>query len=165
MEISNSTYFKYKWNLYYYCDNNNNWNEDSFEKIYTIENPNHFWKLYNNWNILGGITNNQFFLMRDKVLPLWEDPININGGCWAYKIHESHSSSLWEDLSMYLVLDELCLSISEEIVGISISLKKNNICLIKIWNTNSKNNSLSLINKDIIKKYGINIIYIANLTK
>ena len=51
----------------------------------------------------------------------------------------------------------------ESITGLSICLKKNNYCVIKIWNKNSKDNSLSLINESILKKWGMDIIYIAHI--
>jgi len=41
--------------------------------------------------------------------------------------------------------------------------KKNNNTVIKIWNKNSKNNSLKLINENILKKWGMDIIYIAHM--
>ena len=34
---------------------------------------------------------------------------------------------------------------------------------LKIWNKDSKNNSLNLINKNILKKWGLDIIYIAHM--
>lgn len=152
-----------EWNLYYYSDKNNNWNRDSFTKIYTCKTVIDFWRLYNNWNSLEGILNNKFFLMKNNTFPLWEDKVNINGGCWIYKIHESNAEQLWEDLSCYIVCEILCPDISNEIVGISISTKKNNICLIKIWNTISSHNSLNYINKKISEKWGLDVIYTTNL--
>jgi hypothetical protein len=80
--------------------------------------------------------------------------VNSNGGCWSFKILEENSEEFWEDLSVYLVCNKLCETISDEIVGLSICLKKNNNVVIKIWNTNSKNNSLKLINEKILKQMG-----------
>jgi L-rhamnose mutarotase len=53
--------------------------------------------------------------------------------------------------------------IPEEIVGLSICLKKNSNTVVKIWNKKSKNNSLKLINEEILKKWGMDIIYIAHM--
>jgi hypothetical protein len=41
--------------------------------------------------------------------------------------------------------------------------KENNNVVIKIWNNNSKNNSLKLINENLLKKWGTEIIYIAHI--
>ena len=101
--------------------------------------------------------------MREGITPIWEDKENINGGCWSFKIHEESAEELWEDLSLHLLCGNLCNNITEEIVGLSICLKKNNNTVIKIWNKNSKNNSLKLINENILKKWGTDIIYIAHM--
>ncbi len=120
-------------------------------------------EFYNNWDKVGGITNKHFFIMREGIVPIWEDEANINGGCWSFKLPEEQSEEFWEDLSTYLVCDKICDSIPDEIVGLSICLKKNNNVVIKIWNTNSKNNSLKLINEKILNKWGLDIIYIAHM--
>ena len=64
-----------------------------------------------------------FFLMKDNVNPIWEDENNINGGCWSFKIHSSQSQDLWDDLSTYLVTENLSLK-ANYITGLSICLKK-----------------------------------------
>jgi translation initiation factor 4E len=153
---------KYSWILWYHYDKDN-WKLSGYKHIYKIDNIINFWKLYNNFNVIGGISNKHFFLMRENITPLWEDNENINGGCWSFKVCENQADELWEDLSVYLLINKLCPTISDEIVGLSICLKKNNNVVIKIWNTNSKNNSLKLINENILKKWGTDIIYIAHI--
>jgi hypothetical protein len=154
--------FPSPWNVWYHHEKDN-WKISGYKQIYQITNTFDFWKLYNNWDKFGGVTSKRFFFMKDGVNPIWEDPININGGCWSFKIQEEQAEELWEDLSVYLVCLQLCPSISDEIVGLSICLKKNNNTVIKIWNKNSKNNSLKLINENILKKWGTDIIYIAHM--
>ena len=150
------------WNMWYHHEKDN-WKLSGYKQIYKLETASDFWKLYNNLDKLGGITHKHFFLMKDNITPIWEDPININGGCWSFKIQEDKAEELWIDLSTYLVCEQLCPSITDEIVGISICLKKNNSTIIKIWNKNSKHNSLKLINETILKKWGTDIIYIAHM--
>tara|TARA_A100001015_G_scaffold316080_1_gene429470 strand:- start:908 stop:1561 length:654 start_codon:yes stop_codon:yes gene_type:complete len=155
------SFFNSEWNLWYHSKKDN-WTIEGYEKIYKIDSIASYWKLYNNWDKLGGINNKHFFLMKKGVVPLWEDESNKYGGCWSFKISEHQSQELWNDLSKYLVLEKL-VQIEEDVVGLSVCLKKSNFSVIKIWNKNSKNNSLNLINKDILKKYGLDIIYIAHM--
>jgi hypothetical protein len=152
----------YEWNLWYHSEKDN-WKISGYKKIYEIRTVRDFWKLYNNWDKLGGITMKHFFLMKNSINPIWEDPQNINGGCWSFKIQEDNAEELWEDLSIHLVCGHLCPTIQEEVLGLSICLKKNNSTVIKIWNKNSKNNSLKLINQTILQKWGMDIIYIAHM--
>jgi hypothetical protein len=149
-----------KWNVWYHHIKDN-WTLDGYKKIYTIENGIDFWKLYNNWESLGSITSRHFFLMKNNTKPLWEDQINIKGGCWSFKILDSMASELWEDLSVLIVSNELVQGTNA--LGLSITVKKNNTCVVKIWNDDSNNNSIKHINKNILKKWGTDIIYIAHM--
>ena len=150
-----------KWNLWYHHEKDN-WKLSGYNNIYEINTYTDFWKLYNNWNKINGINSKHYFLMKENITPLWEDPINLNGGCWSFKINEDQSENLWTELSVYALCNQLIVD-SNDMVGLSICLKKNSNVVIKIWNKNSKKNSLNLINKDIIKKWGIDIIYIAHI--
>ena len=151
--------FNNKWNLWYHHEKDN-WELSGFKKIFTIENVNQFWTLFNNWNELGGINYKHFFIMKNEITPIWEDPKNIDGGCWSFKVNYQTASELWENLSIYLVTEKIS---DQEIVGISICLKKNNNIVIKIWNTDSNKNSLSLLNESLLQKWGTDIIYIAHM--
>jgi hypothetical protein len=148
------------WSVWYH-HTKDNWNVDGYKKIYTIDNGIDFWKLYNNWDNIGGILSRQYFFMKNNIKPVWEDPNNIKGGCWSYKIIDSMASELWEDLSVLLVCDELLQNTIA--LGLSIAMKKNNTCVIKIWNDNNNVNSIKNINKSILKKWGTDIIYIAHM--
>lgn len=150
-----------KWSLWYHHEKDN-WKISGYKKIYEINNSTDFWKFYNNWDKIKGIHYKHYFLMKNEIIPLWEDIENINGGCWSFKVSEDQTLNLWTDLSVYLVCNQL-LNNNSDIVGLSVCLKKNNNSVIKIWNKNSKNSSLNNINIDIIKKWGTDIIYIAHM--
>jgi translation initiation factor 4E len=150
-----------KWKLWYHHEKDN-WTLSGYKQIYEIIDTKSFWNLYNNWDKIKGINYKHYFLMKDDITPLWEDFANINGGCWSFKVHESLAFKLWTDLSVYLVCNELIKN-NNDLVGLSVCLKKNNYSVIKIWNKDSKNNSLSQINKEIIKRWGTDIIYIAHM--
>ena len=79
---------------------------------------------------------------------------------------ENNVIELWEELSVLLVTEELLSNknnIDNELVGLSICLKKNNFCVVKIWNNNCKNNSIKLLNPKVLEKWGLDLIYIANV--
>ena len=151
-----------KWNVWYH-HTKDNWTIDGYRKIYEINDGISFWKLFNNWDSIGGVTSRNFFIMKDSVLPIWEDPINMKGGCWSFKIIDSMADELWEDLATLMVSNELVHD--TEALGLSIAIKKNNTCVIKIWNSDSNMNSIKYINKNILKKWGTDIIYIAHMAE
>jgi len=155
------TKFQNNWTIWYH-NSKDDWTINGYKKLYTIKNIEDYWKLYNNWDKLGTINNKHFFIMKNEITPIWEDKNNKNGGCWSYKVTENMAQQLWDDLSLYLVTEQLS-SIENDIVGLSACLKKNNFSVIKIWNKESKNNSLNLLANEILKKYGHDIIYIAHM--
>jgi hypothetical protein len=156
-----NTPFDNEWNLWYH-NSKDDWTINGYKKLYSIKNISDYWKLYNNWDKFGGVNNKHFFLMKNNVTPIWEDPANKSGGCWSFKINESNSQDLWNDLSLHLVTENMS-SIKDDILGLSVCLKKNNFSVVKIWNKNNTNNSLNLLSKDILNKWGLDIIYIAHM--
>ena len=159
--IDQNTKLNDKWILWYHHEKNN-WKISGYRKIYKIETIKDFWELYNNFDRIGGINNQHFFLMREGIEPIWEDKKNQSGGCWSFKKMENESAQLWEDLSVRIVGENL-LENNEDINGLSICLKRQSNSVIKIWNNNSKKNQINLLNKDILNKYGKDILYIAHI--
>jgi len=150
-----------KWVLWYH-HTRNNWKIDGYRKIFTMSTIKDFWDLHNNLDKIGGINNMHFFLMRDDIEPIWEHASNKTGGCWSFKIPSEYANELWLKLAMYMV-GETMSSLPLLINGISICLKNPATSVIKIWNNNSKYNSINLLPHDIIEEYGYNIIYKAHI--
>ena len=51
------------------------------------------------------IKNCMLFIMRKGINPYWEDPQNIKGGCFSYKVSNKIVVQCWKNLS-YLLLGE-----------------------------------------------------------
>lgn len=131
------------WILWYHDPNDLNWEIKSYKKVSTISSVEEFWNTYEfiENNI---IENSMFFFMREGINPLWEDPKNIQGGCWSFKIQKGNIKKYWTELSIFLLGENI--TKKENIInGISISPKKT-FCIIKIWNNNKKDNDKSLLN-------------------
>ena len=84
-----------------------------------------------------------FFLMRNKIKPVWEDEHNKSGGCWSFKVSLEHFYKVWKQLSILLVGELLCTT-PLLINGISVSPKRG-FCIVKIWNHDAKLNNTSLL--------------------
>lgn len=153
--------FDNQWNIWYH-NSKEDWTINGYKKLYNIKTIKDYWKLYNNWDDLGTINSKHFFIMKNNITPVWEDPSNKKGGCWSFKVNDTNAQELWDDLSLQLVTGNLS-SVKDDIVGLSACLKKNNFSVIKVWNKDSHNNSLNLLCKDILNKWGLDIIYIAHM--
>ena len=72
----------------------------------------------------------------------------------------------YSDLGADAFLVGETLSLEKELVnGISICLKKGKKSVVKIWNNNKSKSDIEFINKEILNKWGTDIIYIQNNSK
>jgi hypothetical protein len=103
------------------------------------------------WGVYKTLKNNftagMFFLMREGVLPIWEDEKNKNGGYWSYKVPKKQSNDIWLKLSAALVGNTLTDDMLT-ITGISVSPKITN-CVMKIWNSDSSICKTDIFTKEI----------------
>ena len=152
--------FQSTWNIWYH-HNKSSWRIGDYKQIFKISDIKDYWTFHNNINYLGGINSQHFFLMRENIKPIWEDPNNKTGGCWSIKLSIEKSRDLWIKLSSYIVGETLVKS-HHSINGISICTKNPTTSVIKIWNNDYKENSIKILPNDILNEYGYNIIYKAN---
>lgn len=79
------------------------------------------------------------FFMRDGINPIWEDPLNKNGGYFSYKVVNKNAPEAWRVLMLRVAGETLTNStpFNQAITGISISPKKG-FCIIKVWMTSKQ---------------------------
>jgi hypothetical protein len=115
--------------LWYHNPNDTSWTQDSYHQILSFTNFEEFWTLD---YFIGKemIEEGMFFVMKDDVLPIWEDDLNKDGGYISWKVDKRISYTYWTDLIGYLITNNL---MKDEVInGISISPKKN-FNIIKLW--------------------------------
>jgi len=140
---------KNKWNLWAHLPQDPDWTMNSYKKIYqfkTIEETVGITESMPD-NL---IKNCMLFIMKDGIIPMWEDPRNRNGGCFSYKISNKNVADVWRNLT-YALIGE-CLSTNASFVnavtGITISPKKN-FCIVKIWMTNCDYQNPQIVTNEI----------------
>jgi hypothetical protein len=94
---------------------------------------------------------------------MWDDPLNLEGGCLSIKVLKENMAEFWEDLCKRLLgenlLKEEYVEFWNDVNGISTSPKKH-FCIIKIWMKNDKLNNKDYFN--ILPLYYGDIIYKSN---
>jgi hypothetical protein len=138
---------KTKWVLWFHKVNDNNWNINSYERVLEI---NTYYDILFIIKEMDNITAGMFFLMKDGIIPVFEDENNVNGGYWSMRINKKDSYESWKKIIYYLCVDNLTLSdkYEEKINGISISPKINN-CIFKIWTSDYNYMKTEFLKKDI----------------
>jgi len=130
--MENELFLNDSWTVYFHDQKDNQWNLESYMQlgnISTVDDWASFDLLYNDlW------TKGMFFVMREHVLPMWEDENNKEGGCISFKVNKPEVPLYWYDL-VSTILGENVFSKSEryeEITGVSVSPKRN-YCILRIW--------------------------------
>jgi len=147
MEASQKKHILFdKWVLWTHLPHDTNWSLKSYIKICKVENVEDMIAL-NNSLPDQLIKNCMLFLMRDKILPMWEDPKNSEGGCFSFKIINKNIAKVWKDISYLLTGDTLSedQKLLNNITGITVSPKKS-FCILKIWLSSLEHQNVKKIN-------------------
>ena len=143
-------YFNDIWSFYFHDPYNIDWNKSSFTFISNFSNIETFIVVYLCFKNI--IPKGMFFIMREHILPVWEDENNKNGGCISYKIFKENIDEKFFEIASLLLGENLgkTNSVSDNINGVSISPKKNYF-IIRIWIKNSTYTGRENYNLDIPK--------------
>ena len=123
-----------KWVLYHHLPSNKDWTLSGYEIVMNDIDSIEKTVVLNETIPEDMIKYSMWFLMRKGVTPLWEDPTNISGGNFSYKVVNKNVFEVWKNLFYMLCGESLCVEpeLNKHINGITISPKKN-FCIIKIW--------------------------------
>jgi hypothetical protein len=154
MELDN------KWVLWEHPVDCNDWTIDGYNKLEPkMHDADTFWSITNNMSELG-IEFTNFYLMQDGIEPTWEDRHNRNGGTCSFKVDIKDVPKFWELLTTHMVTNNVVDSDLEDsddmITGLSVSPKiggKFSWGIIKIWNSNGKNDISQTLNEDILDAF------------
>lgn len=121
------------WTLWAHYPQDKDWSLKSYKKICTFNTVEECISLIENLSDYM-IKNCMLFLMRDNIIPTWEDERNRKGGCFSYRVNDKSVIDIWKNLSYTLVGETLSKdkNILYHINGITISPKKN-FYIVKIW--------------------------------
>ena len=131
-ELGNTKFLNSSWTVWIHKANVGpeieNWTEDTYTCIYVINSIGSFWRFYNNFQMLDKI-NYQYFIMRNKIKPIWEDNDNRNGSICSFRVEYGPCAMTCMSL---LIMNETFMTGNDDINGISYSIKNKSI-LIKVW--------------------------------
>lgn len=137
---------KNKWILWFH-NKKNIWSINGYEKLLEINYLEEYFYLINNFDKLGGLVNNHYFIMKNNILPIWEDKNNINGGCISIKTEINDTENIWNKISLNIISEKI--TNYENINGISICIKNPNYCIIQIWLNKKDNKIIEFLSKNL----------------
>jgi hypothetical protein len=147
MESIENFELKSKWVLWYHSTDNNDWSMESYKKVFEIKT---YYDLLYIMKNLNNVASGMFFVMRDGIKPIYEDPKNMSGGYWSIRLMKRDSYDYFKKIVYYIVNENLMKKNehNDKINGLSISPKINN-CIFKIWNNDYGGLKTNDLRKDI----------------
>jgi hypothetical protein len=137
IDIGNDMKLNTYWTIWIHKNSNTNWTLSGYQKIYTINSIGSFWRFFNNIQYFN-VIENQLFIMREEIAPIWEDVNNKFGGICSIKINSVQkgmktdiSTEIFSIISL-LIMNETFILDNKNINGLSFSMKKRHV-LIKMW--------------------------------
>ena len=86
-----------RWTVWYHSVKDNRWTPDSYKKIYTINNMGDYEILKESIKRVH-LQNCMMFIMKEDILPIWEDPENMAGCSLSFKITGGEVVSEWNNM-------------------------------------------------------------------
>jgi hypothetical protein len=81
--------------------NPNDTYEERLVKLLDITDVQHFWELYNNFDVKTMLKlRDSVHLFKNGVKPLWEDPRNIRGGAWTFRVPKEQAPEFWKHICL-----------------------------------------------------------------
>ena len=135
------------WTMYFHDPDDTQWSPSSYKIIGHISTAQDW--CYTDISFTNLWQKGMFFIMREHIQPLWEDPLNKDGGCFSYKVNKNEAGQYWYRLGGLLLGGTLGKTgdINNKICGISISPKRN-YCILRIWVQNQEYTTINLYNLD-----------------
>lgn len=123
--------FRTPWVLYIHHGQDRDWSQTSFLKVCGFHTAQGFWTVFN-WLRLH--PQFHYFLMRESVLPMWEDKQNENGGCFSVRAPVQQAADLWLDMCLYVVGETLLDDYDEmaNVLGVSVASSRD-MTAVKVW--------------------------------
>jgi len=134
---------QYRWVLWY-CkqDRTKPW-EECLKEVATFDTVEDFWALYNHIQLASGLSwGSDYYLFKEGIRPMWEDPNNIEGGRWLIQVDKARRNEL---------LDHYWLELLMAVVGEQFEECGENVCGVVV-NIRQKGDKVSLWTRDATKE-------------
>ena len=119
------------WTLYAHFNKNTNYTLEDFIPICTFSTIGGFWTV---WEAFKLHYSYNYFIMRGKTQPRWEDPVNAQGGAFSLQIGNARGRDLFLDALLFVLGETLFVQDPEQpsVVGVTLASNRE-ITTVKVW--------------------------------
>jgi hypothetical protein len=125
--------FNDTWVLWSHEITDEDYSMKSYKKCFEVQNMKDFIREFTQYKEEQWIQK-MYFFMRKRALPRLEDPSNVHGGSWSFRVNKNYCYTSWFSLCLQLVGECLVEDATKmkRMNGVSIS-PKNNTSTIRVW--------------------------------
>jgi hypothetical protein len=76
-------------------------------KLHTIGDVREFWEVFNNFDVTRLPLRDSVHLFHKGVKPVWEDPRNVRGGAWTFRVPKDKAKEFWSAIAMMAIGESL----------------------------------------------------------
>jgi hypothetical protein len=152
-----NNYLNSQWTVWVHRNDCNDWGINSYKNIYLIDSIGSFWEFFNHFHKINK-EDNQYFIMRNKIKPIWEDNNNRNGGICSLKMDcydRNNKTDVGCEIMIclcILIMNETFIQENSEINGISYSVKNRSI-YVKLWTKEFQNDIKEKLPQNLMTKF------------
>ncbi|KAG2012724.1 hypothetical protein GB937_006809 [Aspergillus fischeri] len=114
-----------------------------------------FYRVYNNYPWDKIRLRDSVHIFRKGVRPVWEDPENLRGGCWKFRVPKSKAQEFFHEIAILCMANEFQAALEKEhdhVLGVSTSVRFNSH-MISVWNKMGTNErSIKILEQTIIDR-------------
>ncbi|KAL4964535.1 eukaryotic translation initiation factor 4E [Aspergillus stella-maris] len=114
-----------------------------------------FYRIYNNYPWEKIPQRDTVHIFRKGVKPIWEDPENLRGGCWRFRVPKRKAQAFFHEIAILAISNEFQAVLEKEhdhVLGVSTSVRFNTH-LISVWNKlGSNEKSVELLKETILNR-------------
>jgi hypothetical protein len=127
-----------KWVMWAHLPYDTNWSVSSYKRILGFNTLEDLVALVENTPDVV-VKNCMLFLMRSHIKPVWEDPANVGGGCFSFKVANRNVTQAWKVLCYAVAGGSIAGSpeLYGTVCGATISPKRA-FCIVKVWLNGTK---------------------------
>jgi len=96
--------------------------EDRLVHLATVTDVKEFWSLFNNFDISTLPLRDSIHLFHKGVKPVWEDPRNLKGGSWTFRVPKDKAKEFWKEMCMMAVGENLQEAVASNRISTSFQL-------------------------------------------
>ena len=105
---------QYTWTIWF--DKNNN-STDYESRLYVlqddVDNIGLFYQVYNNYPWDRIAMRDSVHIFRKGIKPMWEDPFNVQGGCWRFRVPKGKAQEFFHEVAILCLASEFQAAIGD----------------------------------------------------